>query len=142
MKPKSELAGFFNSLHTDARFHVGAILYYVSLHTSAESTFYAFFPPVPKTCFSFVFLRRSIHVPIYFTSLFLYNLLRCNQIGFDHDHMCRKDVEDALFLCLFCYTRLSNFAVNAKLRRKKASRINGSRFVVILSLKFSFCVLL
>lgn len=43
VKPKSELAGFFNSLHTDARFHVGAIWYYVSLHTSAESTFYAFF---------------------------------------------------------------------------------------------------
>lgn len=50
---KKQLA-FFNSLHTDARFHVGAIWYYVSLHTPVESTFYAFFPLYLKTRFSFL----------------------------------------------------------------------------------------
>lgn len=50
---KKQLA-FFNSLHTDARFHVGAIWYYVSLHTPVESTFYAFFQLYLKTRFSFL----------------------------------------------------------------------------------------
>lgn len=61
---------FLNSLHTDARFYVGAIQYYVSLHT--PESMLRFLLLLLKTCFSF-FLSC---VPIFFTSLFLYHLLR------------------------------------------------------------------
>lgn len=70
VKPKKKQLAFFNSLHTDARFHVGAIRYYVSLHTPAASTFYAFL--CFKTRFSFSFFPFYCSIPCAPISLFLY----------------------------------------------------------------------
>lgn len=86
-------SGVFNSLHTDARLYVGAIRYYVSLHTPAESMLASLF--CCCCCSRLVFLSFFccfIHVYLFSSLLYFYTTYYGNQIGLDHDRMCRKDV--------------------------------------------------
>lgn len=83
---------FFNSLHTDARLYVGAIQYYVSLHTPAESMLASLFCCCCSRLVFLSFFCCFIHVYLFSSLLYFYTTYYGNQIGLDHDRMCRKDV--------------------------------------------------
>lgn len=112
---------FFNSLHTDARFYVEAIRYYVSLHTSAESTFYAFFLfcLAPKTRFFLFFLSFfccSIHVHL-FLYFYMNNFLPQSDSLRSRSHVLQGRWGFTFFLLTFAVRSLGN-------------RVHGESFVV------------
>lgn len=74
------------------QFHVGAVRYYVSLHTSAASTFHA---SRSRLVFFLSFAAPFMCSPILYFCFF-YTTYCDNQIGVDHDRICRKDVEDSI----------------------------------------------